>query len=459
MKPPEETSRAEQVLAKEREEAGLDNETPLIYYDTEKRDYLQKNSSGRWVGFNQAQIRRRLRTLGFSNKTEGDFISPVEKELNTAENDFDVRYAAPLAGRKAGFYEENGIRFLVTESPTFITPESGKWPTIERVLHGLFLDQDGENGAQQLRSLYGWLHQGATSLREGQFTQAQALAICGPANCGKSLLQKLITHILGGRAAKGARYMMGKTEFNAELFEAEHIMLEDEHMSKTMRDRIALGAQIKNVTVSADTVSCHRKSRTAINLGAWWRISITLNDNPEALTVLPPLNEDFADKIILLRASRFEMPMATHTPQLKKEFWEQLIAELPAFLDYILNHFAISSDEIDERYGVKTWHHPTIVENLHEISPEAILLKLIDHTLWSFTNEEEWLGTADELRSILISNDAHHRDAAKLLDYDTSTGTYLSRLANNPATAARVTNARTSAARLWKISKETKTVS
>lgn len=459
MKPSKEPSKAEKALAKERAEAGIDCEAPLIYYDTEKRDYLQKNTSGRWVGFNQAQIKRRLRALGHSAKTEGDFVSPVEKILNTAEDEFDVRYAAPLAGRMSGFYEENGIRFLVTESPKFIEPEKGEWPTLEKVLHGLFLDQDEESGPQQLKSLYGWLHHGMTSLREGEFTQAQALAICGPANCGKSLLQKLITHLLGGRAAKGARYMMGKTEFNAELFEAEHIMLEDEHMSKATKDRVALGAQIKNVTVSADTVSCHRKGRTAINLGAWWRISITLNDNPESLTVLPPLNEDFADKIVLLKASRFEMPMPTHTAQLKKAFWEKLIAELPAFIDFLLNDFAIASDEIDERFGVKTWHHPSIAEKLHSISPEAALLKLIDRFLWTTTEEGEWVGSADRLSSLLIELDAHRRDAAKLLDYGNSAGTYLGRLAENSATRHRIERVRTSSARLWRITQESETVS
>jgi len=90
-------------------------------------------------------------------------------------------------------------------------------------------------------------------------------------------------------------------------------------------DRLRLGVAIKGMTVSTSLVSCQRKHRHPVNLPAWWRVTITLNDEPEALLVLPPLDEHIADKIILLRASRFTLPMPTDTTELRGKFWQTLV--------------------------------------------------------------------------------------------------------------------------------------
>ena len=53
----------------------------------------------------------------------------------------------------------------------------------------------------------------------------------------------------------------------------------------------------------------------AINLRAFFRVSVTCNDEPENLMGVPPLNGDIGSKILIIRASRFKMPMATVTAQ------------------------------------------------------------------------------------------------------------------------------------------------
>ena len=125
------------------------------------------------------------------------------------------------------------------------------------------------------------------------------MALAGPAGCGKSLFQSIITETLGGRVAKAARYMQGGTDFNGDLFEAEHLALEDEFMSARISDRLQLGASIKNFCVSTRKQSCHRKNRQAVTLPAWWRVSITLNDDPEAMRVLPPLDDHIQACVIV----------------------------------------------------------------------------------------------------------------------------------------------------------------
>ena len=59
---------------------------------------------------------------------------------------------------------------------------------------------------------------------------------------GKSRLQNLITPLLGGRVANPYHYMTGKSNFNSELFGAEHLMIEDEPASTRIEARRNTGS-------------------------------------------------------------------------------------------------------------------------------------------------------------------------------------------------------------------------
>jgi hypothetical protein len=109
-------------------------------------------------------------------------------------------------------------------------------------------------------------------------------------------------------------------------------MLEDEHASTSYAARRELASAIKNITANR-IHACHGKYREIVNLAPWWRITISLNDQPERLLILPNLVEvDIGSKISLLRADRYDMPMASDTPEDRERFWNQLVSELPAFL-------------------------------------------------------------------------------------------------------------------------------
>lgn len=420
---------------------------PLGYYDSVRKEYLIKNPAGRWLALPVASMKRRLKAMGYSPRS-GDTVSEVDSMLIELEDKYDVSYAAPLAGHMAGFHQHNATRLLVTESPSFITPERGDWPTIHAVMDNLFSkDEDDETARIQLDTFYGWMKTAITSLRHKKPQHGQALAVAGKAQCGKSFLQHhIITPCLGGREAKGARYMMGKTDFNGELFAAEHITLEDEFMSTSIKDRIALGASIKNFTVSTDNVSCHFKGKTAVNLAPWWRVSLSLNDDPEALRVLPPLNTDICDKIIILHAGKHPMPMDTSTPDKRQAFLATIRGELPAFIHWLMESYFIPENMISPRYGINTWHHPAMVEDLQDIAPENQLLSMIDRVLWQ-VERSPWEGTAEQLTHELKDDQATRRDADKLLEWHGAAGTYLGRIASSQS--HRVIRHRSKTARKW----------
>ena len=439
---------------------------PEIYYDVHRKEFLIQNSTGRWAARTEAQFKRYLRKLGFSTDIpKGKHVSPVEEIMEQIQDERDVVYAGPLAGWRAGFYIDHGVRFLVTEEANTgagtrnaenadngspgISALSAPSSTLDAVLRGLLAGPNEPHGQRQLDTLYSWLKTALEALEENTIRPGQALAIAGPRDCGKSLLQNLITHLLGGRAAKAARYMMGRTEFNADLFEAEHLMLEDEFMSTRTADRLALGAAIKNVTVN-ELQSCHPKHKKAINLRPFWRLSISLNHDPEALMVLPPLDDHIADKIIILRASRFDLPMDTGTLETRAQFWQTLQDELPAFRHF-LRHLRVPSELADRRFGVKTFQHPELVRDLEMLSPEIHLLELIDAAKpWEGCEKGYWRGTQDELKRLLLDHSEVGREAGKLLSgWHNQCGAYLGRLAGKKA--GRIRCARTKRKREWLI--------
>jgi hypothetical protein len=163
-------------------------------------------------------------------------------------------------------------------------------------------------------------------------------------------------------------------------------------------------------------------------LAPWWRLTISLNDRPERLLILPPLVEDIASKIILLRASRYPMPMATDTGEEQETFWNTLVSELPAFLTYLVNDFVLTNDWQDTRFGVRAFHHPVLLTELEELSPAITLLGLIDQAqIWE-VQSDVWEGTALDLRALLLANHKTARDAATLLHWINACGQYLNDL-------------------------------
>ncbi len=421
------------------------------YYETNRRLYLVKNAGGRWLPFEDGQFKKRLRKAGIRAKAhEGENLAPADEVLLWIQDHRDVNYAAPLAGRTSGFHQDNGARYLVTASPHFIVLEKGEWRVLHALLENLFVRNEPEHGDRQWHTVLTWLKGSVEALRAGMTKEAQALALAGPPQSGKSLFQRLITLLLGGRECKPFQFMSGRTPFNAELFEAEHLALEDEHMSRRLPDRLALGAAIKGF-VANEAHSCHRKNCTPITLRPFWRLTLTLNDEPEALLVLPPLDEHVADKILLLRASRFPLPMPTTTKDERAAFWKYLIGELPAFLHFLLHEYQVPDGFSDARYVVAGWHHAELVTALHELSPAASLLSLIDQLAPWGAVDAEWEGTADELREQLFQHGGTAPDARRLLEWPQVCGNYLATLSKkNPE---RVKQHRTNTARLWIIRK------
>jgi len=231
------------------------------------------------------------------------------------------------------------------------------------------------------------------------------------------------------------------------------LMLEDDAEFIDIRSRRHFVANIKTILTSRDQ-NCHAKNREALTLQPIWRMTLTLNDDPERLLVLPPFDTDVKDKIIALKVTKAPMPMPTGTGEADTAFWEQLVCELPAFLHFI-DHYPVPAQLLDSRYGVSAYQHPEIVEKIQETTPEMKLLELIDQALWyAHVNPETWEGTAGKLeRALTCDSSLVSYEARRLLSWNQATGTYLPRLRDSSAEQAsgRVQSRKLHGQTIWTI--------
>jgi len=395
-----------------------------IFYDHTRTLFWAPNSHEGWIIIKISDVRRWLEERGCGSKPKkGEKVSEIDTLLNVIQREFDVEYAGSLAGYRHGVYQVNGKRILVKDSPTLIEPRAGSWPLLRGIITNML-------GAEQEIYLFGWIKVGFEALVAGKRRVGQALTLVGPADCGKSLLQSVLTDIFGGRSAKPHAYMSGDTPFNGDLFCAEHLMIEDEKSSTDIRARRNFGTKIKEVTANT-TNSCHPKHRQSIPLDPFWRLSISVNDEPENLLILPPIDDSLKDKIILLKSLKHPMPMPSVSDEERQAFMGALRAELPAFLHYLTNDLRIPPQLVSQRYGITHYHHPDILETLGTLAPETRLLEMLDTELFGSPAAGSWDGTAAELEHTLTKeSSAVNREARQLLSFPTACGTYLGRLQN-----------------------------
>lgn len=417
------------------------------YYDAAKKSYLIADSNDNWIEQSEQSIVRRLKAAGISRLKDSQGLSAIERTLMAVQDDFSVAYTGPLAGCARGLTLMGGNKILVTSQARMIRDFKGEWPVLNACFNNLLVNEH----FNQLPTYYSWIKVADESFVTGIRRPGQAVIMAGPRGCGKSLNQKLLTEIFGGRSGKPYEFMMGQTMFNRELFGAEHQMIEDEVASQDLRIRRNFGSFIKKM-VANEVLGCHGKHRESISLTPLWRLTVTVNDEPENLSILPPLDESLADKVILFRAYSKPMPMPTSTLKEQSEFWLTMVKELPAFLYFIRREWEIPKELQCERYGVKHFHHPELVGAIRDLSPQFKLLKLVDSCLLS-PERPVWSGSAEALERELIRNDGSSYTAKKLLYFNNACGTYLGHLAKD--FPGRVTfDGRQANQRVWRIERD-----
>lgn len=415
-----------------------------FYYDRNRGCYWAADGSDHcWYRLNDTQMARKLNCRGLSRyRNGGRQASAVDREMERISVEQSVDLAGPLAGYRMGVYTSQGQRMLVTRSPLIIEPQPGDCSIIHQTLKGLV-------GEKQLPFLFSWLATSNRCLRQGFRRPAPALVLAGPQDCGKTfVLKKIISPLLGGRMAAPYQYMSGKTPFNADLFEAELLYVDDELGSTDIRSRRAFGVSLKQVAAST-THRLHRKGVDALVADPFWRLVICCNSEAEHLMVLPPLDDSIRDKMVILHCGRFEFPMSCRTNNERNAYDQQITNELPAFTAF-LDAYETPQEALSTRYEMRSFVADEVDEELHNLSPENRLQQLIDEFL-VFPGHRPVELTSRQLEQQLRDAEGCKDELRQIANYFNSIGTYLGRLAKRPGARVDCLAKLKSGGRMWKL--------
>ena len=353
---------------------------PVLVFDG--KNYWRRDLF-RWNPICREDARLHLSaSLGLSSMIRGDGPSEVDQALFAIQNDFLCDFAGPLCGRPAGLTIESGLRILVTVGPSSITTVSGHAPTVTELLCNLFgkhLSDPYWN--TQFYIFCWWLKIAREALRNpSRHIPGHVLGLVGPRDCGKSFVQhSIITPALGGRSANPMGWLLGRTSFNEEIWAVEHLALGDESLGDTGPERKRLREELKKMVASPDYWR-HPKHKNGIQMRPIWRCSISANDDAESICSLPTLEGSFEDKILYLKCHCPPQPFYDAAQSTARAAFSSAIErELPAFLDFV-DRLEIPAEWGHSRFGIRMWHHPSIVELLRQSSPLAPLEESLD--LW-----------------------------------------------------------------------------
>lgn len=395
-----------------------------------------------YVALDKDAARKILMVHGFQSLKDPSGVCDADRELLRRMRSSGIIHAGALAGHSPGIVPTPSGDVLVScgpRLPSGSAPSGGAASTSASPVgdpsrcRGLLQWIDSLMGREpaQFRRLLLWLHLRRKAIRTGEWRAGHALVLVGPAACGKSFLQSwIITPLLGGRIAKPYRYMSGATDFNGDLAAAEHLAIEDDSTARDIDSRRKLGATIKGMLFSR-WQSIHPKNRQAVSLCPIWALSWSLNDEPENLQTLPPMEPSMLDKLLVLRCQRATVPREAGDDADDAEILASLVQrELPALADHI-DSLDVPGDLHEPRCGLLAYQHPEIMAALGSMSPESSLLELIDDSVFrhdpaSIDVPTAWRGQSSELERLLREHDRHASD--RILRFTSACGVLLARL-------------------------------
>ena len=388
--------------------------------------YHVRGRDGCFDSMSEESIKLRLRSMGLSTKVSKKAdLSPVEVCLLAYQTNNKADAFGSLSGHRPGLFEMGGRRFLVTDDARPTKPSPGEWPTLNALLTQLF-------GEEQLPFFIGWLRQARRSVSGTTMLPGHVVVLCGRHGIGKSFLQsQVITPMIGGRQTCPFDYMAGVSNFNGELFGADHLAVEDKFFKWDMDTRRKFGTHLKELAVN-HVQRCHFKGKTPVSVTPKWRITISLNPERENLNVLPPLDDSIKEKLMMFYLNE---PTCLPTDEDRERWGAAIHAELPAFA-YAVDSFTLPTGLEHSRYGVKEYHSPRILEQLEGGSTEELFLDCLLHDLPGIvpTGATTWEGTSTDLERVMLAPLMPSRETSrKILSWPGAAGTQLGRLSRQHA--------------------------
>ena len=450
-----------------------------VYYETTPSGgRFWEHVGERWLARSERQVARFLSSKGVPSSLSkedlaaGKLVSELDQSLRLIETQHVVNMSGAFAGWHAGFRLISNQPVLVTDTAKLVEPlvpsatESiledeelpvgGKchgWPALGRYFNSRFASDDPAT-ADQMLTWCSVLRRCYLAMVAGSPKRCQAMVFAGDPGCGKSLLFSIMQEVLGGRAYKPLRYLMGRTEFNKGMVESPLLIVDDEGSDTKIAGRKLLTANVKQI-VATESLSCHGKGKDEYDIKTQRLLCFAVNMEEDNLMVLPPMDEDVEGKIHLFRFYSGEFPWPSSWQE--EQIWELVSQELPHFIHWLLNEFELPDRLHEQRFGVLPYHHLEVLEGLDFLSPEARLMNWIERTVLNPDKNITgvWEGTAGQLEEEFkcSTSPLTESEKDKVPMANPTLGKQLGKLMRKPQHAGRIAHPREAGTgqRLWRL--------
>lgn len=368
----------------------LGNAVIDLYHDG--KSYYRKDGFGDWKPFTKEDVVSHLTvTRGLSGRMDGDRPSEVSRAMEYLRDWQAVTGAAPFVFQPTGIVVKNGFKFLNTHTRKPLAPaENGlpeNFPFLYKYFQGLF------DPHEQLDYFFSWLSRFYAGAHGQNLESGQNIFFLGPAGVGKTLLSQGILPILMGGGADAEDYLLGKTQFNSELFQVGLWSVDDNSATVDAATHRKFSAMAKKMAANT-TFAYHEKFRVPCSVDWLGRVFVTANDDEESARIVPDLSLSNVDKLMLLRAAAFA---AVEFPA-RKEMQKILHEELPFFARFLLEYQTPPHCRSTSRFGIKSYHEKTLMVTAEQSSRSAVFAEIIED--WKDTwfaehlSEQYWEGTS-----------------------------------------------------------------
>jgi hypothetical protein len=408
--------------------------TKKVWWDG--RRYWIKGTSGRWFSHIKEDFKLFCKGAGFSDKlVKGRMVTEIEEVLLHVHEHRRITAAVPFVFVKQErvtynheTYLNTNTRFAMSALPHASEGAVEKWPWLNAYFHALF--DEPKSTASALDSFMAWLQRAYCGAESHQPQSGHVVIIAGDPGRGKTLLSQFILGGIFSGFFDASEFLL-KGGFNKGLAEVGLWCVDDGTTAANFNDHRKFTEMLKR-HVANPNVTYHPKFCDATMMPWRGRIVITCNLDADSLSVLPNLDTNILDKLMLFKLT----PPDDEIRSLFNDYDVEatILRELPHFLTWLANWNPPESvtQNGDSRYGVNPFHHPDLIESARDASPDHRFMEIIDLFVESLNTVERdtsyWEGTATALLGRMSQID-HMRDIVRSYN-PRSTGRVLSKLAD-----------------------------
>jgi hypothetical protein len=356
-----------------------------LSYNRLDRRFVKKDPGGVWWEMNTEECARELKDRGLSSRVTKGTISEVDQVMAIAARERGIYGCFPFVHNPNDIVTLRGRKYLNTSLVSAIAPaESGDpahFPWLYEFVHNVWDPAFPE----QMEYFLAWFKRFYVGCLDRKLDSGHAVFIAGDVGIGKTLWSHRVVGDSVGGSAEASKYFLKETSFNEELSAVALWTVDDAIGAPSWEKHAQFSAAIKRF-VASDEIRSEAKYKNSITVPANGRALITCNTSPQALTIIPELDNTINEKLMLFKFGKWRPRYGS-----KAENNARIASELPHFLKWVSVRDVPKELESDTnvRFGLRHFHHPDLARAAKKSCRETALMELLEIWRQKIINDEK----------------------------------------------------------------------